>query len=39
MDAMDFLPMFREKLKLLEMDEKLDEPLAERGLLGRREEA
>src|SRR5215813_2300715 len=23
MDAMDFLPMFREKLKLLEMDEKL----------------
>ncbi|MGA2690139.1 MAG: ATP-binding cassette domain-containing protein, partial [Candidatus Korobacteraceae bacterium] len=23
MDAMDFLPMFREKLKLLEMDEKM----------------
>jgi Fe-S cluster assembly ATP-binding protein len=23
MDAMDFLPMFREKLKLLEMDDKL----------------
>jgi Fe-S cluster assembly ATP-binding protein len=23
MDAMDFLPMFREKLRLLEMDEKL----------------
>jgi Fe-S cluster assembly ATP-binding protein len=23
MDAMDFLPLFREKLKLLEMDEKL----------------
>ena len=39
MDAMDFLPMFREKLKLLEMDEKHDEPLGERGLLRRREEA
>ena len=38
MDAMDFLPMFREKLKLLEMDDKLMNRSRERGLFGRRKE-
>ena len=39
MDAMDFLPLFREKMKLLEMDEKLLNRSGERRLLRRRKEA
>ncbi len=39
MDAMDFLPMLREKLKLAGDGRTHDEPLGERGLLRRREEA
>jgi len=34
MDAMDFLPMFREKLKLLEMDEKLMNRSVNEGFSG-----
>jgi Fe-S cluster assembly ATP-binding protein len=34
MDAMDFLPMFREKLKLLEMDEKLMSRSVNEGFSG-----
>src|SRR5437879_5471486 len=34
MDAMDFLPMFREKLKLLEMDEKLMNRSVNEGFAG-----
>ena len=39
MDAMDFLPLFREKMALLEMDDKLMNRSRERGLFRRREEA
>ncbi len=39
MDAMDFLPLMREKLKLLDMNESSNESLGERVILGRREEA
>jgi Fe-S cluster assembly ATP-binding protein len=34
LDAMDFLPMFREKLKLLEMDEKLTNRSVNEGFSG-----
>ena len=34
MDAMDFLPMFREKLKLLEMDDKLVNRSVNEGFSG-----
>src|SRR3954463_5810932 len=34
MDAMDFLPLFREKLKLLEMDEKLMNRSVNEGFSG-----
>jgi Fe-S cluster assembly ATP-binding protein len=34
MDAMDFLPMFREKLKLLEMDEKMMNRSVNEGFSG-----
>jgi Fe-S cluster assembly ATP-binding protein len=34
MDAMDFLPMFREKLKLLEMDDKLINRSVNEGFSG-----
>ena len=39
MDAMDFLPLMREKLKLLDMDEKLMNRSVNEVFLGRREEA
>ncbi len=39
LDAMDFLPLYKEQMKLLEMDEKLMNRSRERGLLRRRKEA
>ncbi len=39
LDAMDFLSFAREKMKLLELDPGLSQPLRQRGLLRRREEA
>ena len=39
MDAMDFLPLFREKLKLLDMDEKLMNRSVNEGFSGGEKEA
>ena len=39
LDAIEFLQLAREKMKLVEMDEKLMQRTRQRGLLGRREEA
>ena len=39
LDAVEFLKLVREKVKLVELDDVADEPPGQRGLLGRREEA